>query len=69
MNVAHLRAIPLRLNRGYGQRRLTQEQADAIRADPRSTYVVAIEYGVNRGTVSRIRRGLVYKEVAGAGAL
>jgi hypothetical protein len=69
VNVEHLRAIPLRLNRGYSLRHLTQEQANAIRADPRVSSVVAAEWGVNRGTVWRIQRGLVYKEVAGADAL
>jgi len=37
--------------------RLTAEQVDAIKRDPRGVTVVAREYGVSKGAVNGIRRG------------
>ncbi len=41
--------------------KLTLEQVKAIRADQRSGYVVAKEYGVNGSTICRIRTGTRWK--------
>ncbi|SPU44286.1 HNH endonuclease [Brevundimonas diminuta] len=40
--------------------KLTGEQAAAIRADNRSTKAVASDYGVDRTTIQRIRRGSLW---------
>jgi hypothetical protein len=40
-----------------GQARLTVAQVKAIRADPRSQYVIAIAYGVSQQHVSDIKAG------------
>lgn len=49
-------------HRGEGNPRakLSAEQVDAIRSGPRKTKVVAEEYGVDRTTVQRIRRGSLW---------
>jgi hypothetical protein len=39
------------------QRKLTADQAEAIRADTRFLKVIAKEYGVSEATVSLIRNG------------
>ncbi|MFA4899922.1 MAG: hypothetical protein WC563_10385 [Brevundimonas sp.] len=46
-------------HRGEGnpKAKLTAEDADLIRADPRKTAALAELYGVNRTTIQRIRRG------------
>lgn len=46
-------------HRGEGnpKAKLTAEDADFIRADPRKTAALAELYGVNRTTIQRIRRG------------
>jgi hypothetical protein len=58
VNPDHLQEIPrsdhLRL-RG----KLTYEEAQEIRADPRSGPKVAAYYGVSRQTISDVRRGLL----------
>lgn len=41
-------------------RRLTFEQAQAIRADSRTQRVIAEEYGVTQGSISLIKRGITY---------
>ncbi len=42
-------------------RKLTDEQADAIRADSRTCREIAKEYGVSAKTVSNIKRGKFYQ--------
>lgn len=49
-------------NRGKPLRGLTDEQVAAIRADEWSgTRALARQYGVNPGSMSRLRRGLTYR--------
>jgi len=50
---------PKRRARGerHGCAKLTQQQVDWIRRDPRETRYVAATYGVDRTTIQRIRRG------------
>lgn len=43
------------------KRKLTDEQADAIRKDNRPQIVIAKDYGISQQTVSNIKNGLVYK--------
>lgn len=40
--------------------KLTAEQAKAIRADKRFCRVVAADYGIHPGTVSKVRRGAIW---------
>jgi hypothetical protein len=43
---------------------LTEEKIAQIRADSRSGYALAAEYGVSRTTISLIKRGLAWRHVA-----
>jgi len=45
--------------------KLTNAQALAIRADPRTERTLAIQYGVSHTTIGTIRRGLSYRGVGG----
>ena len=53
--------------RGYRNRKLTEEQVRAIRAEPmtekRDIYWVAAKYGVSRETIRKIRQRLTYRDV------
>jgi hypothetical protein len=40
--------------------KLTGEQVDAIRADPRLQYVIAAEYGVSKMTISEVKRRITW---------
>lgn len=53
-------------NRGErnGRARLTEEQARAIRSDPRSAAEAALAYGVSRYTVHAIRQGRIWRDAA-----
>lgn len=42
--------------------KLTLEQAEAIRLDPRIQRVIALEYGVSQATVSAIKRGRMWRD-------
>ena len=39
-----------------GRRKLTDQQVEAIRQDPRTLKELSLEYGVSRGQLSRIKR-------------
>jgi hypothetical protein len=47
-------------------RKLTLEEANAIRADPRSQSKVAADYGITQSMVSKIKRGETWKLHHGA---
>ena len=65
-NVRHgfrvLGRVPTKPNLGKASlnRKLTDEQAEAIRKDPRNQYVIAAEYGVNQRVISDIKLGKSY---------
>ena len=44
------------------QRKLTADQAAAIRRDPRLHRLIAADYGVSRSAVTYLKQGLSYKE-------
>jgi hypothetical protein len=44
-----------------GNSKLTEEEAEEIRADNRSQTAIAKHYGVSQATIWRIKRGLVWK--------
>lgn len=50
-----------RVGQGCGERnsnaKLTNDQAEAIRLDPRSSYAVSLDYGVSDSLIRMIRRG------------
>lgn len=46
-----------------GRRKLTDEQVQQIRSDPRPSRAVAAEHGVNRGLVCLIRAGKAHRAV------
>lgn len=48
------------------RRRLSDEQVQAVRADPRPLKAIAAELGVSIQSISRIRRGEAYCDVGGA---
>lgn len=50
----------------HGMSKLTAADVQAIRSSPKFHYEVAAEYGVDRTTVSLIRRGKTWKHVTGA---
>lgn len=64
----HARRAPERLARGesHGCVKLTEEQVRAIRSDTRSHTIVASVYGVSRGEISYIRRGVAWRHVGGS---
>lgn len=60
LGVAAGRANTWSRGAGNPKARLTAEQASAIRMDKRPTRLVAAEYGVERTTIQRIRRGTLW---------
>lgn len=47
-----------------GRAKLTNRQAGAIRSDNRPSRVIAAEYGVSRGCINFIKRGVTYRAAA-----
>lgn len=46
----------------HGRVKLTKEQIDAIRIDPRPQKLIAADYGIKQPQVSRIKNRLRWKE-------
>lgn len=47
----------MKVRANHGRAKLTEQQVAAIRADTRYQYVIAADYGVCQGQISRIKRG------------
>lgn len=46
-----------------GHAKLTNEQARAIRSDPRQQVVIAHEYGVSKATVCMLKKGVTWRHL------
>lgn len=51
--------------RHVGSSKLTDDQVQAIREDPRPQVVIENDYGLAKGTASKIKSGTIYSSVAG----